>query len=260
MERYGQPGAHPLVLYCPVSPDDPVFPDDPAFPGTALVTGGASGIGAAIAALLTREGTQVQVLDLRDGFDVADAGAWEDVGPVDLACLNAGVTTGETELASLSDSAYRRILGVNVDGVVLGARRLARIMAPGSAIVATASLAGLVGMPGDTIYSLTKHAVVGFVRSVAPQLERRGIRINAVAPGIVDTPLIAGTRETLERAAFPLLAPEEVAQTVLLAARSGRTGEVWVVQPGREPQPFRFPNVPGARHPGGASAGAPPDH
>lgn len=237
-----------------------MFPDDPVFPRTALVTGGASGIGAAIAALLEREGAEVRVLDIEDGFDVADPGAWEDVGPVELACLNAGVTTGETELAVLSDSAYRRILSVNVDGVVLGARRLARVMAPGSAIVATASLAGLVGMAGDPIYSLTKHAVVGFVRSVAPQLAQRGIRTNAVAPGIVDTPLIARAREVFGRAGFPLLAPEDVARTVLLAARSGRSGEVWVVQPGREPEPFRFPNVPGARHASGASAGPPPDH
>ena len=236
-----------------------MFPE-PGFPETALVTGGASGIGAAIAALLTREGAEVRVLDLRHGFDVADPGAWEDVGPVELACLNAGVTTGESELAAISDSAYRRILGANVDGVVLGTRRLARVMAPGSSIVATASLAGLVAMPGDPIYSLTKHAVVGFVRSVAPQLEQRGIRINAVAPGIVDTPLIAGGRDVLEGAGFPLLAPEDVARTVLLAARSGRAGEVWVVQPGREAQPFRFPNVPGARHASGASAGPPPDH
>ena len=230
------------------------------FPHTALVTGGASGIGAAISALLRQEGAEVQVLDLRDGFDVADPEAWEEVGPVDLACLNAGVTTGESELAAISDEAYRRILSANVDGVVLGARRLARVMAPGSAIVATASLAGLVPTPVDPIYSLTKHAVVGFVRSVAPQLEQRGIRINAVAPGIVDTPLIAGTREVFERAGFPLLAPEDVARAVLVAARSGRAGEVWVVQPGRAPEPFRFPNVPGARHASGASAGVPPAH
>ena len=137
------------------------------FPRTALVTRGASGIGAAISALLSQEGAEVQVLDLRDGFDVADPKAWEEVGPVDLACLNAGVTTGESELAAISDEAYRRILSANVDGVVLGARRLARVMAPGSAIVATASLAGLVPTPVDPIYSLTKHAVVGFVRSVA---------------------------------------------------------------------------------------------
>ena len=126
----------------------------------------------------------MQALDLADGFDVSDPQAWETVGAVELACLNAGVTTGEHDVSRLSDDAYRRILGANLDGVVFGVRRLADVMEPGSAIVATASLAGLVPSPADPIYTLTKHAVVGFVRSVAPQLEERGIRINAVAPGL----------------------------------------------------------------------------
>src|SRR5207342_631142 len=99
---------------------------------------------------------------------------------VDLACLNAGVVTGETEIAALTDEQYRRALGVNVDGVVYGVRRLDRVMPKGSTIIVTASLAGLVGIPDDPIYGLTKHAVVGFVRSVAPQLAERGIRIQAV--------------------------------------------------------------------------------
>ncbi len=229
------------------------------FPRTALVTGGASGIGAALVALLEEEGVDVRVLDLRDGFDVANPRAWDEIGPVDLASLNAGVTTGESEFSAISDDAYRRILAANVDGVVLGTRRLAAVMEPGSAIVATASLAGLVPLPSDPLYSLTKHAVVGFVRSVAPQLERRGIRISAVAPGIADTPLISATREILERSGFPLLRPEEVARTVLRAARDGGTGKVWVVQPGRDPEPFRFPNVPGPRDATGAPVGPPPD-
>lgn len=230
------------------------------FPRTALVTGGASGIGAAIATALEREGAEVRVLDLRDGFDVSDPSAWESVGPVDLACLNAGVTTGTSELTEVSDDAYRRILAANVDGVVLGTRRMAKVMSPGSAIVVTASLAGIVPLATDPLYSLTKHAVVGFVRSVAAQLERRQIRIAAVAPGIVDTPLIAETRALLEQARFPLLRPEEVAETVLRAARSGRSGEIWAIQPGREAEPFRFPNVPGARDAAGTSAGRPPAH
>ncbi len=229
------------------------------FPRTALVTGGASGIGAALVALLEEEGVDVRVLDLRDGFDVANPRSWDEIGPVDLACLNAGVATGESELSAISDDAYRRILAANVDGVVFGTRRLAAVMEPGSAIVATASLAGLVPLPSDPLYSLTKHAVVGFVRSVAPQLERRGIRICAVAPGIADTPLIAATKEILERSGFPLLRPEEVARTVLRAARDSGTGKVWVVQPGREPEPFRFPNVPGPRDATGSPVGPPPD-
>jgi NAD(P)-dependent dehydrogenase (short-subunit alcohol dehydrogenase family) len=229
---------------------------DPMFPRTALVTGGASGIGAAIVDLLRSEGAEVQALDLADGFDVSDSQAWEKIGAVELACLNAGVTTGEHDVSRLSDDAYRRILGANLDGVVFGVRRLADVMEPGSAIVATASLAGLVPSPADPIYTLTKHAVIGFVRSVAPQLEERGIRINAVAPGFVETPLIDAAPFTA--VGFPLLQPQTVAQAVLGAARSSATGQVWVVQPGREPLEFRFPNVPGPRDASGASVGAPP--
>jgi NAD(P)-dependent dehydrogenase (short-subunit alcohol dehydrogenase family) len=229
------------------------------FPRTALVTGGASGIGAAVVEQLRADGAEVQVLDLREGFDVSDPAAWEPVGPVELACLNAGVVTGERELAKVSDEAYRRILRTNVDGVVFGTRRLARGLEPGSAIVATASLAGLTALATDPVYALTKHAVVGFVRSVAPQLAERGIRINAVAPGIADTPLIGEEgRAAFERAGFPLLQPEEVARAILLAARSEETGQVWAVQPGREPLQFRFPGVPGPRGPSGESVGPPP--
>jgi NAD(P)-dependent dehydrogenase (short-subunit alcohol dehydrogenase family) len=229
---------------------------DPMFPRTALVTGGASGIGAAIVDLLRSEGIVVQAVDLADGFDVSDPQAWETVGAVELACLNAGVTTGEQDMTKLSDGAYRRILGANLDGVVFGVRRLADVMEPGSAIVATASLAGLVPSPADPIYTLTKHAVIGFVRSVAPQLEERGVRINAVAPGFVETPLIDSL--PFNAAGFPLLQPQAVAQAVLGAARSTKTGQVWVVQPGREPLEFRFPNVPGPRDASGASVGVPP--
>ena len=228
------------------------------FPRTALVTGGASGIGAAIVELLQAEGASVEALDLRDGFDVSDPAAWERVGPVDLACLNAGVVTGEAEIAQLSDEAYRRIAGTNLDGAVFGVRRLAQVLEPGAAIVVTASLAGLTAMPSDPIYSLTKHGLVGFVRSIAPQLAGRGIRINAVAPGIADTPLLGDSRERYRREGFPLLSAEDVARAVLLAARSEGSGEVWFVQPGREPAPFRFPNVPGPRDATGAPAGPPP--
>jgi NAD(P)-dependent dehydrogenase (short-subunit alcohol dehydrogenase family) len=221
------------------------------FPKTVLVTGGASGIGRAIVERLEREGAEVRILDLQDGFDVSDASAWETVGPVELACLNAGVTTGSTDVRDLTDDQYHRIRGANVDGVVLGVRRLARVLEPGSAIVVTASLAGLTGMPQDPIYAGTKHFLVGFVRSVAPQLEERGIRINAVCPGIVDTPILGKEgRARLLAADFPLLAPEDVAEAVMAAAEGGSTGEAWVVQPGRKPEPYRFGGVPGPRVPG----------
>ena len=218
-------------------------------PRSALVTGGASGIGAAIVTRLEAEGYDVHVLDLATGFDVTDAAAWERIPDVQLACLNAGVITGSTDIVDLTDEQYRRIVGVNVDGVVFGTRALARRMQPGSAIVATASLAGLTGVPADPVYALTKHAVVGFVRSVAPQLEGKRIKLNAVCPGFADTPMLdaSGGREAFEAAEFPLLSAADVADAVWIAAASKETGAAWVVQPGREPLQFRFPRVPGPR-------------
>jgi NAD(P)-dependent dehydrogenase (short-subunit alcohol dehydrogenase family) len=215
---------------------------------SALVTGGASGIGAATVALLERDGTEVAALDLATGFDVGDAAAWETVGPVDFAFLNAGVATGSNDVAELSDAEYRRALGANVDGVVFGVRRLARVMRPGSSIVATASLAGLIPLTLDPIYTLTKHAVVGFVRSVAPQLTERGIRINALCPGFADTPIVDGAlRAAVAEQGVALIPAERVAEAALVAARSEETGQAWVVQPGREPLVYEFRGVPGPR-------------
>jgi NAD(P)-dependent dehydrogenase (short-subunit alcohol dehydrogenase family) len=220
------------------------------FPETALVTGASGGIGRALVELLEREGVVVQELDLVTGFDVTDPTAWQSIDRVELACLNAGVTTNTASLDELTAEEYQRVVAVNVDGVVYGVRRLAREMEDGDAIVVTASLAGLTGVESDPIYSLTKHAVVGFVRSVAPQLAERGIRINAVCPGFADTPMVAGElRESLEAAGFPLLQAEEVAEAVMRAARSEATGEAWIVQPGRDPEPYRFRGIPGARKP-----------
>jgi NAD(P)-dependent dehydrogenase (short-subunit alcohol dehydrogenase family) len=214
----------------------------------ALVTGSAGGLGRAIVARLRAEGYDVQELDLVNGFDVTDPGAWERVGPVDLAVLNAGVLTGEGDVAALSHEQYRRAVAVNVDGVVLGVRRLARVMSDGGAIVATASLAGLVEVPEDPVYGLTKFAVVGFVRSAAPQLAGRGIRLNALCPSWADTPLVpAELRDSIAQRGWRLLEPEDVAEGVMAAARSEGHGESWIVQVGREPLAFRYPGVPGPR-------------
>jgi NAD(P)-dependent dehydrogenase (short-subunit alcohol dehydrogenase family) len=215
---------------------------------TALVTGAAGGIGRAIVSKLRAEGLDVKELDLVSGFDVSDPNAWEHVGSVDLACLNAGIVTGSEDVATLSDEQYRRALSVNVDGVVFGVRRLARVMPKGSTIVVTASLAGLTAIADDPVYGLTKHAVVGFVRSVAPQLAERGIRIQAVCPGWADTALTPPAfRHELESRGFRLLAPDAVAAGVWAAYRSEGTGEAWVVQPGREPLLYEFKGVPGPR-------------
>ena len=193
-------------------------------------------------ARLRADGADVLVLDVVDGFDVSDPDAWSSVEPVELACLNAGVTSADESVAD-----YRRVVGVNVDGVVYGVRRLAEVMEPGSAIVVTASLAGLAPWPGDPVYTLTKHAVLGFVRAAAPGLAERGIRLNAVCPGFVDTPMTRPHEGSLREAGFELMPPTQVAEAVLVAARSKDAGQAWVIQPGREPMQFRFPNVPGPR-------------
>jgi NAD(P)-dependent dehydrogenase (short-subunit alcohol dehydrogenase family) len=214
----------------------------------ALVTGSAGGIGRALVARLRAEGFEVDELDLVTGFDVTDPGAWERVGPVDLACLNAGVLTGSSAIEDLTDEQYRRAVGVNVDGVVFGVRRLARVMQPGSAIVATASLAGLTPIADDPIYGLTKSAVVGFVRSVALPLAERGIRIQALCPAWADTALMGDElKSDLVERGYRLLRPEDIAEGLWAAYSSEETGEAWVVQPGREPLAYGFRGVPGPR-------------
>jgi len=209
----------------------------------ALVTGGRSGIGAAIVAALGD--ADVTVLDLADGYDVGDAATWRALdGEFDAAFLNAGIAIGVEDLAELTDEEYRRIMRVNVDGVVFGVRELAaRLMPNGGSIVATASLAGLVAAPLDPVYAATKHAVVGFVRAAAPGLAARGIRINALCPAFTDTPIVA---EEIRGLVPPLMEPSFVAEAALRALNDEETGRAWVVQMNRI-EPFRFPGVPGPR-------------
>ena len=101
--------------------------------------------------------------------------------------------------------------------------------------------------------------MVGFVRRVAPQLEAHGIAINAICPGIADTPMVSGaSRDRLVEAGFPLLAAVDVAEAMWLVLNSAETGHAWVVQPGRAPLDFRFPNVPGVRTTDGEPVAPPP--
>ena len=207
----------------------------------ALVTGGRGGIGSAICALLD----DPLVLDLPE-FDVGDPGAWRGLeGEFDAAFLNAGIGIGHPDVAELPDAEYRGIVGANLDGVVFGTRELARRLMPnGGSIVATASLAGLTGMPFDPSYTATKHAVVGWVRAAAPGLAGRGIRINALCPGFTDTPIMED--ELRDAVGVPLMEASFVAEAALRVLEDEETGRAWVVQPNRV-EPFRFPGVPGPR-------------
>jgi NAD(P)-dependent dehydrogenase (short-subunit alcohol dehydrogenase family) len=243
---------------------------------SALVTGGASGIGEATARRLAAAGVGVAVVDRDEAratalveqigglavvADVTDPATVTSLvervedhfGGLDIVFLNAGTTAGQSGIEDLDVEAYRRVMGVNVDHVVFGLAAAVPALrrAGGGSIIATSSLAGLVPMPGDPIYTLTKHAVVGYVRSVAPTLIGEGIRVNALCPGFADTPLIAQAKDQFGE--FPLLTADDVADAVEAILDRGEAGECWFVQPGREAAPYGFRGVPGPK-----GAGAPP--
>lgn len=246
---------------------------------TAIVTGGASGIGFATARRFAAEGADVVIADITDDagekaaadvggrfrhLDVSELSSWEaflkDEPTIDVAHLNAGVVTGSFDgFESLTDEQYRRIMGVNVDGVVNGFRALPRVMSErGGSIVVTASIAGIIPFPQDPIYTMTKHAVLGLARSLAPLLAPKGILVNAVCPGITETPLLGNAIELLRGAGFPLVDANDVAAAVLEAATSGGSGEAWVIQPGLCER-YRFGTVPGPKVPGAEGTKPPLD-
>lgn len=242
----------------------------------AFVTGGGSGIGYAVARRLVDAGASVVLADRNAeaaelaatelggrafGMDVGVPGDWDlamaavraNEGGLDLVHLNAGVTTMESDLTKLTEEQYRRIMGANVDGVVYGMRATLPLLEErgGGRIVATASLAGVIAFSNDPIYALTKHAVIGLVRSAANQWADRGVVINAICPGIVDTPLPGEeTKKMLRAADFPLIEPEEVAQAVYELMTTGEPGAAHIIQAGTGGIPYRFHNVPGPRRGG----------
>src|SRR5688500_12211184 len=203
----------------------------------ALVTGGASGIGKAVVERLAAEGAELLVADLNEAdgekvaadvggrfvrLDVSSTDEWDalvaSIDRLDVVHLNAGVTTQNGDIRSLTEEQYRRVMGANVDGVVYGTRAVLRVMESGGAIVCTASIAGLIGFSPDPIYTLTKHAVVGFVRAMAQPLEASGITINAVNPGIVETPLVGEeAAKVLKAANIDMMPPSQIADAVVSA-------------------------------------------
>jgi NAD(P)-dependent dehydrogenase (short-subunit alcohol dehydrogenase family) len=209
----------------------------------ALITGGRGGIGRAIAEAYDGE---VVALDLPE-FDVASLAAWQSLeGEFDAAFLNAGIGIGYPDVAQLPDEEIERIVDANFLGVVYGTRECARRLMPnGGAIVATASLAGLTGMPYDPMYTATKHAVVGFVRGAAPGLlANHDIRLNALCPGFTDTPIVED--ELRGQLPVPLMEPSFVAEAALTALKDDEVGRAWIAQPNRI-LPFTFPRLPGPR-------------
>jgi len=177
---------------------------------TALVTGAASGIGAATARFLDSHGIDELILidlnrrglDLLElgckiqpiGGDVSDPALWtllaREVPGIDLAVINAGIATGapivETDIAE-----WKKTLSVNLDGAFLGLRFAMRLMkkARKGSVVLTASVAGVKAAPGTGAYAASKAGVIQLARVAALEAAEWGVRINAIAPGGVDTPI-----------------------------------------------------------------------
>jgi len=173
----------------------------------ALVTGGGSGIGLAVVRRLLAEGATVVAADLDPApaaaegaepfvCDVSDEeSVWEAAtaaDPIDLVVANAGIAVPASELWDVDLADFERMHAVNVRGVFLTLKHtLAGMVSRGSgAVVVTASAAGLRGVNWLGSYCATKHAVVGLVRSVAMDVADRGVRVNAVCPGTVKTPIL----------------------------------------------------------------------
>jgi len=239
----------------------------------AIVTGGASGIGRATAISLAALGADVAVTDIDEAggaavadqiggtfaiLDVGDPDAWDRVvataGPFDIAFLNAGISTRQglppTEshpLVDLPIEAYRRIMSINLDGVVYGARAvLPGMIERGSGdIIATASMAGLTPIGFDPIYGLTKHGVVGFVRSLAASFAARAdgpdICVSAICPGFTDTNIIGeGARAHIDALGLAIMSPDHVADVVVQSLEERLHGAQWVIWPGVEPRTYEW--------------------
>jgi len=217
-----------------------------------VVTGAANGIGRALAMLAVAEGAELLLVDVQEAsltalaeqiggrahtMDVGDAGAWDALaassGRWDLVFLNAGIMSAAPDapldaanFVTLDLARYRRILAVNVDGVAFGLRTaIPRMREHGGSIVVTASAAGLVPYPLDPAYSMTKHALVGLVRSVAPTLvagDGPALRLSAICPGGVATELVP---EAVRSGAL-LMEPAVLAAEAIDLALHGANGEV----------------------------------
>lgn len=197
----------------------------------ALITGGDSGIGRAVAIAFAREGADVAIVHLpeeqKDADDtvslVTDAGrtgvsfagdvrdeefataivenAVDALGGLDIVVLNAAYQKDRESLESLETEEFDRVFRTNLYGMIWTARRAVAELAPGSSIIVTSSVQAFNPSPGLIDYAMTKAAQVAFVKALAEQLGEKAIRVNAVAPGPIWTPLIPATGWDAERIA-----------------------------------------------------------
>lgn len=235
----------------------------------AVVTGAGSGIGRATAVALARRGAEAVVvadLDEPGGTDTVDlveaAGArgrfvrvdltvptqlaqlFADVehrfGPPSVVHNNAGIVSGEPGWPNTSLARLERVIATNLTAVILGTRlAIEHLRGRGGCIINTASIAGIGPFAADPVYAASKAAVIQFTRSCAAELTSMDIRVNAVAPGAVNTPILAKTGDGITPGAWlagaldriELLRPAHVADAVIaLIEDDDANGEVVVLE------------------------------
>ena len=228
-----------------------------------VITGSSGGIGAAGVARFTELGARVVgidavgsastelVADLTDptAVEATLRDAAERLGGLDVVWLNAGVMTRsrnedpmDDPIESLTPDGYRRVFDVNVGANVVATSVAIPLLDGDGDIVVTASAAGLMPFAPDPIYTASKHAVIGLVRSLGEVLDGGGVRVHAICPGGTATPM-AGSVESLP----PELVqpPVAVADAVVELLAAGGNGDAWTILPNRPPVQITFPRLGG---------------
>ena len=227
----------------------------------ALVTGASSGIGAAVARRLTDEGARVASFDLDgqapDGVlaltgDVSRSADVEravaetvrELGPIDVLVCSAGVPGASLATVDVTDDEWRRVMGINADGVFFSNRAVIPGMVERGygRIVNVASIAGKEGNPMAGAYSASKAAVIALTKAIGKDLARTGVLVNCVAPAVIETPILEGISEEhigymVDRIPMGRMGePEEVAALICWLASeecSFSTGATFDISGGR---------------------------
>ncbi|HEU5009617.1 MAG TPA: SDR family NAD(P)-dependent oxidoreductase [Gaiellaceae bacterium] len=227
----------------------------------ALVTGGSSGIGAATARRLLAEGARVASLDVHraapDGvlalegdvsrsadIEAAVGAAQRELGPIDVLVCSAGVPGASLATVDVTDEEWRRVMGINADGVFFSNRAVIPGMVERGygRIVNVASIAGKEGNPMAGAYSASKAAVIGMTKAIGKDLARTGVIVNCVAPAVIETPILDGITEEhigymVDRIPMGRMGePEEVAALICWLASeecSFSTGATYDISGGR---------------------------